>query len=230
VNHGFLKLVSLKAGSGWVESASVFLIVLLCGADDRLPRRSFPRWCGRLRINPIAVAVVTDQEKILAQLDAFVAGVEAEDRAAIGQVIDEKYDAEGMDRDGVLEFLTDSLKSVDIFDTRLRRRDVTVDGDHADLDLGAMATVRIRAGAGDIHQGRWRLRWRRTDEWRIVSLMPVEIDTIKFSTLQQSAGDSIKRHGGPGCLFRARLFSARVCENNPNAKAVRIHGPEDSRL
>lgn len=132
--------------------------------------------------------VVTDREEILAQLDAFVAGVEKEDRAAIADVIDEKYDAEAMDREGFLEFLVDSLKQVDIFDTRLRRRDVTVDGDFADLDLGAVATVRMRAGAGEMHTGRWKLRWRHTDEWRIVSLMPVEIDTIKFTTLQQVRG------------------------------------------
>lgn len=188
----FLKLVFFESPT-WLGAACfcLFAVVLLLRPrmTEYARTRSFPALIAVVfGLILLQWLVVTDREKILAQLDAFVASVEAEDRAAIGQVIDEKYDAEGMDRDGVLEFLTDSLKSVDIFDTRLRRRDVTVDGDFADLDLGAMATVRIRAGAGDIHQGRWRLRWRRTDEWRIVSLMPVEIDTIKFSTLQQVRG------------------------------------------
>lgn len=188
----FLKLVLFESPT-WLGAVCfcLFAIVLLLRPrmTEYARARCFPALIAViLGLILLQWLVVTDREKILTQLDAFVAGVEAENRAAIAEVIDEKYDAEGMDREGFLEFLTDSLERVDIFDTRLRRRDITVDGDYADLDLGAVATVRIRAGAGDMHTGRWRLRWRHTDDWRIVSLMPVEIDTIKFTTLQQVRG------------------------------------------
>ena len=188
----FIKLVLFES-TFWLGGVCfcLFAIVLLLRPrmTDYAKARSFPALLVVIfALILLQWLVVTDREEILAQLDDFVAGVVKEDRAAIAEVIDEQYDAESMDRDGLLEFLMDSLKQVDIFDTRLRRRDVTVDGDHADLDLGAVATVRIRAGAGEMHTGRWKLRWRHSDAWRIVSLTPVEIDTFKFTTLQQVRG------------------------------------------
>lgn len=188
----FLKLVLFESRL-WLGGLCFCLFAIVLLLRPRMSQaarsRSFPALIAVIfGLIVLQWLVVTDREKILAQLDDFVAAVERENRAAIAQVIDEKYDAEGMDREGILEFLTDALERVDIFDTRLRRRDVTVDGDHADLDLGAIATVRIRAGSGEIHSGRWKLRWRKTDEWRIVSLMPVEIDTIEFKSLRQVRG------------------------------------------
>ncbi len=189
----FIKLVLFES-TYWLGAACfcLFAIVLLMRPrmSEKNRSRSFPALIAVIfGLILLQWLVETDREKILAQLDTFVNGVVAEDRAAIASVIDDQYDSEGMNREGFLDFLTESLQRVDIFDTRLRRRDVTVDGDHAELDLGAIATVRLKAGAGEMHQGRWKMGWRKTDAWRITSLTPVEIDTIKFTTLQQVRGE-----------------------------------------
>lgn len=185
----FLKMVVFESAV-WLGGACfcLFGIVLLSR-----PRMSGSTKARSLPALAVLVAslfllqwlIVTDRERILAQLDAFIAAVVTEDRAAIERVIDDGYESEGMNRDDLAAFLTESLERVDIFDTRLRRRDVTVDGDRAELDLGAMATVRIKGGTGEFHQGRWRIAWHRGDEWRISSLTPIEIDTIPFKTLRQ---------------------------------------------
>jgi len=188
----FLKLVLFESPI-WLGGLCfcLFGIVLLMR-----PRMSD---AARARSLPVVLAIivalflqqwliVTDREKILAQLDAFVAAITAEDRPAIERLIDDDYSADGMNREDVIAFLAESLERVDIFDTRLRRRDVTVTGDTAGLDLGAMATVRIKGGVGEFHHCRWRIDWRLRDAWRITALTPVEIDTIPFKTLQQVRG------------------------------------------
>ncbi|MFQ5425209.1 MAG: nuclear transport factor 2 family protein [Phycisphaerae bacterium] len=131
-------------------------------------------------------AVVTDRERILAALDGFVAGIAAEQTPAWARFIDDGYEGGGLDRDAVVALIESALTSVNVYDTRLRRRDVTIDGDRADMVLGAVATVRVRGGAGAFHTGRWRIGWARAVEgWRIRSIRPEMIDTMAVGGLKE---------------------------------------------
>jgi len=188
----FLKFVLLESPV-WLGGVCFCLFAIVLLMRPRMEE------AARARSLPILVAVIvglfllqslveTDRERILAQLDSFVAAVVAEDRAAIERLIDDDYDSDGMNREDFGAFMAEALERVDIYDTRLRRRDVLVEADRATLDLGAMATVRIKGGTGEFHQGRWRLAWRLRDAWRITALTPVEIDTIPFKSLQQVRG------------------------------------------
>jgi len=188
----FLKLVLFES-SVWLGGACFCLFGLVLFIRPRLSEaarhRSLPIFAAVVAALFIVQSlVVTDRERILAQMNAFVAAVEAEDRAAIERLIDDDYSSDGMNREDMVAFLVESLERVDIFDTRLRRRDVTIDGDRADLNLGALATVRIKGGTADFHQGRWKIAWHHSDEWRITALTPVEIDTIPFKSIQQVRG------------------------------------------
>ncbi len=130
--------------------------------------------------------VVTDRERILAALDGFVAGIAAEQTPAWARFIDDGYEGEDQDRDAVVALIQSALTSVDVYDTRLRRRDVTVDDDRAEMVLGAVATVRLRGGAGAFHTGRWRIGWARGAEgWRIRSIRPERIDTMAVGGLKE---------------------------------------------
>jgi len=133
--------------------------------------------------------VTTDRERIRGALDQFVAAITAKDAAGIGRCVADSYNEDGMDGPAFTQFVVDALKDVDIYDTRLGQRDVTVDGDAATMRLGATATVRIHGGAGEMHVGYWNLRWvRQGDQWRIAGIQPVTIDTIPFHSLHEVRG------------------------------------------
>jgi len=131
-------------------------------------------------------AVVTQRERILAACDDFVDAITREDTGRIARAIGEGFNSEGMDRPGIIRYLNSCLEGVDVFDTRFRRRDVTVTGNRADMLLVALATVRIRGGAGDYHTGRWRVAWAMENgEWKITSLQPEMIDSVPVETLSR---------------------------------------------
>lgn len=133
--------------------------------------------------------VVTERERILESLDAFVAGLESENEPAWSRVVGEGYRGEGMDRNDVLAYIESALDSVDVYDTRTRRRDVQIDGDSAEMILVAMATVKIGGGVGEFHVARWKIGWgREPDGWKIVSLRPEKIDTIPIRSLGELRG------------------------------------------
>ncbi len=128
--------------------------------------------------------VETEQEAIYRVLDSFVRAVAEEDRSGIAKTIGRSYESEGLDHDDIVQFISSSLESIDIYDTRLRRRDVTIRGGRADMVLGAIATVCFRGSPGEYHTGRWRVGWaRESGDWRIVSLRPEMIDTMELDSL-----------------------------------------------
>lgn len=185
----FVQLVFLESPS----RLAVFCFLLL--AAVLLLRR---RWTGTLRRYTLPVvlacilllfviqsAVVTQRERILIACDDFVEAISREDSAALAAAIGRRYDCDNMDRAAILEYLNSSLESLDVFDTRFRRRDITVTGQRADMLLVALATVRTKQGAGEFHTGRWRLGWAlEDDKWKIVSIRPEMIDTAPVNSLR----------------------------------------------
>ena len=133
--------------------------------------------------------VVTERERIQAALDDFVAAIAAPNMAGVEQAIGQTYDSEKMDRKDIIDFIGASLESVSIYDTRFSRRDVTVDGDRAEMLIVAWATIRTHGGPGEYHQGRWRIGWARENgRWKIVSLRPEMIDTAPIEGLIRFRG------------------------------------------
>lgn len=171
----------------------LFSVVLLARKrmeSDRARKRALP-----LTLSAIALLfliqwlVVTDRERVLDQLELFVAGVTSENVVVAGQVVGRAYSADGLDREGFLRSVKDWFDIVDIRDPRFQRRDVTVEGDVARMTLAASATVSIRGDVGQTHAGVWRLEWQREDEvWRITRIEPVSIDLQSVSSLQGLRG------------------------------------------
>lgn len=133
--------------------------------------------------------VVTQRERIQQTLDVFIAGIERENAAAWTPIIGEGYRGEGMDRDDAIEFIRSALDSLDVYDTRLKRRDVRIDGETAEMTLVAMATVKMGAGPGEFHLASWKIGWdREQDEWRIVSIQPQKVDSVPIRSLRELGG------------------------------------------
>jgi hypothetical protein len=134
--------------------------------------------------------VTTQRERILESLDTLIAGVADEDERAIAGVISRDYSAEDYTHDEIVAAIMRALENLDIYDVRYRRRDVTIDGESADLILGVMASVRAGGQPASFHTGRWRIGWtREAGSWRIVSIRPEMIDTIPLERLR-----SLLRH------------------------------------
>lgn len=166
---------------------ALFSIVLLARMrlEDRVRRYALP---GVLLLTALLCvlqwAIVTERERILNALDRFVSAIAAEDTPGWSGLIAGGYRSGGMDRESVIETLASALERVDVYDTRLRRREVTVSADRAEMILGAVATVRPAGRVGQLHTGRWKIGWvRQGDDWKIDSIRPVVIDTIAFERL-----------------------------------------------
>ncbi len=136
--------------------------------------------------------VTTQREQILDGADTLVAGVTDEKERAIASVISRDYNAEDYTRDEIVASIMRALDNLDIFDVRYRRRDITIDGDSAELILVVLASVRVGGEPAAFHTGRWRIEWaREAGTWRIVGIHPEEIDTIPLKRLR-----SMLRHYG----------------------------------
>ncbi|MBN2559580.1 MAG: hypothetical protein JXQ75_01430 [Phycisphaerae bacterium] len=121
--------------------------------------------------------ITTQREEVLQSLDALVAATEQKDVAALRCVFSPVYQSEDMDQEAIVGSINSILETLTIQDSRLRRKDVTIDGDRAEMILGAQAIVSVRDGVGEFHFGRWRISWlREPDGWKIVSLRPEMID------------------------------------------------------
>ncbi|HVP10258.1 MAG TPA: nuclear transport factor 2 family protein [Phycisphaerae bacterium] len=174
----------LAAFSFLLLAAVLFARRWLTGAAARW---SLPAVLGLIAILFIVQqTVVTERKRIQATLDEFVAAIAAQDMNGVATTIGEGYDSDNMDREMIIEFIRTSLESINVYDTRFSRRDVTVDGDRADMIIVAWATVRIRGGAGEYHQGQWRIAWvREGGEWKITALRPLVIDTAPITGMYQ---------------------------------------------
>jgi ketosteroid isomerase-like protein len=161
-----------------------------------LSRRWWPERAARYALPMTLAAVVllfvvqklvtTERERILQTVAELVRSVEERDIAGLRRAFSVDYDADGMDADAVVEHIRSILQSVAVRDTRLNQQDVTIDGDRAEMTLGARATVSIHGGVGEFHWGRWRLTWQREpDGWKITSLRPEELDNVPIRSLRE---------------------------------------------
>lgn len=133
----------------------------------------------------VQAIVVTQRERIRDRLDALIAAVAVKDADAISQAIGQGYNSESMNREDVLAFVNAAIGTFDVYDTRIRRCGVTVEGGRAEMKLTAEATVRTHGGPGEPHVGRWRIGWaREPDGWKIVSLVPEAMDNVPVARLR----------------------------------------------
>ena len=127
-------------------------------------------------------AVETQRERVFRTLDEFIAAISSQNTSAAGRIIGEGYNSEEMKRKDIIEFIGSALETLRIYDSRIRRRDVTINGDRAEMLLAAWATVSIRGAAGEYHLGQWRIGWDvEGGEWKIVSLRPEMIDSLPLA-------------------------------------------------
>ncbi len=158
--------------------------------SDVIRRRSIPMALGLIATLFIVQSlVVTQRERVRAQLGAFVGAFVAEDAAAAGAIISQNFDSEGMDREDILQHLRGWFEMIDVRDPRYSRRDITIDGTGATLHLAVSATVSIRGDTGQTHFGVWMIDWRLEDgAWRITGLRPVSINMQPITSLNQLRG------------------------------------------
>lgn len=129
--------------------------------------------------------VTTQREAVRETMERFVAAVERKDAVGLQSVFSAAYDSEEMDREAITRAIDAYLGYLTIRDTRLRRMDVTINGERARMDLSALATVSIRGAIGEFHTGLWQIDWvREGDEWRITALRPVMIDTLEVRSMR----------------------------------------------
>ncbi len=130
--------------------------------------------------------VVTQREKILSTLDAFIKAVESENIAAIETAVSDNYDMEGMNADDFVAYTARFLEAWNIRDVRYTRRDVVVEGKAATMTLGVAATAGQKKQVGQTHVGVWKLGWvRENEDWRIVSIRPKMIDGQRLDSYKQ---------------------------------------------
>ncbi len=185
-------LTSLFLESTWklgLFSFLLFAIVLLLRPrleSQTLRRRLLPVTILFIMVLfAVQTLVVTQRERILDRLDAFIQAVETPNSNVLAASIASNYASEGLDRDSFLRALDHWLRTIDVYDTRYRRRDVVVDGDRAEMTLGVSATVKRDGSTGESHVGRWRIEWTRTnDEWRISAIRIEMIDTMPIEQMR----------------------------------------------
>lgn len=164
-----------------IFSFLLFAVVLLART-----RMQSPAWRNRslpitllviLLLFVVQKVVVTQRERVLDRLDAFVQAIETPNATAQSNLIASDYQSEGYDKSEFLDALDRWLKRIDVYDTRYRRRDVDVSGDTAEMTLGAMATVVRNGSTGQTHFGTWHITWvRENGEWRILAIQVEVID------------------------------------------------------
>jgi hypothetical protein len=133
--------------------------------------------------------VVTQREHIRQRLDVFINAIERQDSSTIRHIISDAYQSEGMNRDVVHSYIDGRLQHLRVYDTRVPGPDVEIDGDNAEMELVASATVSVEGGVGDRHLGRWRIQWTRDgDDWKITSIQPRMIDMVRIESLRELQG------------------------------------------
>jgi hypothetical protein len=137
----------------------------------------------------IQTVVETEREKILNQIDRFVTAIVNEQSIEAASIISPLYDSEDVDKDEFEESLKDWFEIIDVRDPRFARRDVTIDGDHAVMILGASATVSIHKETGTTHFAVFRIEWQReSDAWRMTRITPESINLQPITSLRQLRG------------------------------------------
>lgn len=123
----------------------------------------------------LQAAVVTTREELESALRALAQAVDRKDTSAIGGAFGVEYACDGMDRAGVVTFVAEALRHVDVYDVRFHEFDVQSSGAAASLAFSASATVRIEGVPGRIN-GRWNVEWKHgPNGWRIIALRPQEV-------------------------------------------------------
>ncbi|MBX3395715.1 MAG: hypothetical protein KF841_10140 [Phycisphaerae bacterium] len=153
----------------------------------RAKRRAIPMTlAGTAVLFLVQMLVTTDRERIIEQMDAFVASIIREDSVDAGVRISPNYQSEGVGRDEFVASLADWFDLIDIRDPRFTQRTVRVEGDAAIMTLGGAATVSVRKEIGATHFAVWRIEWRRENSvWKITRIQPVSVDMIPVSSLRE---------------------------------------------
>jgi hypothetical protein len=129
--------------------------------------------------------VTTQRERIWETMDGFIVAIQQPDAPAASQYISIDYESGKMDRDAMAAYIEEALTDIRVLDSQILRRDVTIDGDLAEMVLAVRANVSIRGQAGQLHAGTWKIGWQRSsDGWRIRSVVPTVIDTIPVGDLK----------------------------------------------
>lgn len=189
----FLKLVLFESPF-WLGVFSFLLFAVVLFARPRwsasAARYSLPATLAAIVLLFVIQSFVTTQrERILQALDALVAAVEHRDIAALRSVMSPRYQSEDMGQEDIVACIGSVLRRIKIQDTRLARRDVTIDGGRAEMILAVRATVSTRGGVGEFHSGRWRISWlNEPGGWKIIALRPETLDNYPIDSLRTLTG------------------------------------------
>ncbi len=113
--------------------------------------------------------VVTDKEAIRALVERTTEAVKTGDFDAVAQAFDPAYDAEGRDRDGMVEYLRTLWRRFRPLGLEVDLGEVTVEGDDASALAEISANVVGRPTRIEV-----TTVFRRTDAgWRIAAARPV---------------------------------------------------------
>ncbi len=132
--------------------------------------------------------VVTEREKLIGLCNELAAAAVKGDVDGIGGHISDRFAAEGLDRDGFLDYVRRGLTAVEVRSARLSGFEISIeDGRLAKVLFNASARVYGAAeGLGGSRPSRWELHFEKTgDCWRVVFLTPRRLPFFPFDSLRE---------------------------------------------
>ncbi len=119
----------------------------------------------------LELLITTDEERILARLDALVAAGEAGDTQAVMELIAPEYDHAGLTREGWNSIAEGYFTFYGPTEVKVLSKEVRVEGKLAVLDIAIF--TRSSGTMGFSCRSRWVLSWRKqNDEWWIRQIEP----------------------------------------------------------
>lgn len=175
----------------WVPAtlaAGGFLALLFIGRNMEPARRGklWLAWLiGVVGLFILQKAVTTDREAVRERLGALIRAVCVKDAERIDACIAPDYREAGRDKAAVLTWITNTLKSVDVYDVYVTRCEIQIDGDAATMELTAFGGLRLQGSDLGRHTAAWTIRWQRTPlGWAMTALIPRALDTQPVRRLE----------------------------------------------
>lgn len=164
--------------------------VLLAVGRNMEPRRRGRLWLAWLGLLVGAYAlqrvVTTQREQVRLRLDRFIRCIRDKNAEGIADCIAADYASAEFDRRGFLDWIRGRLESFDIENTFVRRCDITITGDVAEMELTASAVVRYQGMSAGMPSGDWTLGWKNENNaWRITNITVKRINEKKVTSLHE---------------------------------------------
>ncbi len=132
--------------------------------------------------------VTTDRERIVTACEAMVQAVDVGDLPTIDAHLSAKFSTEEHDKESFMAFVGRRLERHEIEDAKLTIRSIEINGLNAVVVIRVDCTVDSNSYQGPLPSS-WELTFEQEgDEWRMISVKPIQIGPQKFTRLSDLPG------------------------------------------